>query len=266
MLNENSMKYNIYLSTNPGKVRKVNEDNFVINKTIKNNDKPTQHIKGNEIDEPLLCGVFDGMGGEKGGFEASYISAVVACEYFDYLVKSNKPAEESISSYVANCNQLIRKFLSENKLNRGGSTFALAYLNNSEIHLFSMGDTRIYLFRSGNFIRISRDHTLANKKYEANIFTKEEAEASPESHMLTLFLGMNNDNNNAGAEVYNPVTLNKNDKLLICSDGLYDMCSDKEIADILSVPNQPYTIQLVNAALDKGGIDNITCMVIEATE
>ena len=99
-----------------------------------------------------------------------------------------------------------------------------------------------------------------------NIFTKEEAEASPESHMLTLFLGMNNDDNNAGAEVYNPVTLNKNDKLLICSDGLYDMCSDKEIADILSVPNQPYTLQLVNAALDKGGIDNITCMVIEATE
>ena len=62
MLNENSMKYNIYLSTNPGKVRKVNEDNFVINKTIKNNEKNSQNIKGNAIAEPLLCGVFDEIG------------------------------------------------------------------------------------------------------------------------------------------------------------------------------------------------------------
>lgn len=266
MLDENSMKYNIYLSTNPGKVRNINEDNFVINKTIKDNNTTSQNIKGNSINEPVLCGVFDGMGGEKGGFEASYISAVVAARYFDYLVNSQSQAEESIDSYVANCNRNIKNFLSKNKLNRGGSTFALAYLQNGEIHLFSMGDTRIYLLKSGNFIRLSRDHTLANKKYEANIFTKEEAESSPENHMLTQFLGMSNDDNNIQAEVYNPIVLKKNEKLLICSDGLYDMCNDKEIAEILTVPNQPYSIQLVNAALDKGGVDNITCMVIEPAE
>ena len=259
-------KYNVYLSTDPGKVREINEDSFVLNKYTKDITKKSQHLKGIAVAEPLLCGVFDGMGGEKGGFEASDTAALIAAEYYKYLVKNKIPAKNNIDDYIKNCNELIQNYLTENKLKRGGTTFALAYLNQGNIELFSMGDSRIYLFRNGVLYRVSRDHTLAQKKYEANIFTKEEAENSPESHMLTRFLGMDADSDGFAAESYAPISLNSGDKLLLCSDGLYDMCDDKTIAQILSSQTPPYSAQLVKAALASGGMDNITCIVIEATE
>ena len=256
-------KYNIYLSTDSGKVREVNEDSFVINLNTKDINKSTQNLRGGALEEPLLCGVFDGMGGEKGGFDASDTAALVAAEYYKFLAKAQTSPEGSIKDYVKNCNRLIKKQLEENKQNRGGTTFALAYIFNDTVYLFSMGDSRIYLYRSGTLRRITRDHTLAQKKYEANIFTLEEAEQSNESHVLTRYLGMDPDSADYKAESYRQLTLNPGDKLLICSDGLYDMCSDKQIAKILSAKKAPYSINLVKAALKNGGIDNITCLVIE---
>ena len=164
---------------------------------------------------------------------------------------------------ISVCNNQIRQYHSQHKLKRGGSTFAMIYFQDGKAKFFSMGDSRIYLFHRGSLFRVSRDHTLAQKKYEANIFTKEEAESSTESHVLTRFLGMDEDSDEFMAESYDAIIPEKEDKLLICSDGLYDMCSDREILQILSAPNQPYTIQLVNKALKNGGEDNITCMVIE---
>ena len=258
--------YHIYLSTHPGKVREVNEDSFVINEYTKDIEKSSQHIKGTDMEEPLLCGVFDGMGGEKGGFEASDTAALIAVEYYKYLAKSKTPAEKSIHDYVKNCNNFIKDYLAENKLNRGGTTFALAYFYEENVNLFSMGDTRIYLFRNGTLLRVSRDHTLAQKKYEANIFTKEEAEKSSESHMLTRFLGMDADSADFKAECYAPISLNQGDKLLLCSDGLYDMVDEKKIAEILSIEGTPYSTELLKAALANGGIDNVTCLIIESAD
>ena len=256
-------KYNVYLSTNAGKVRAVNEDNFVINGITKDTKKSTENLKGKLLEQPVLCGVFDGMGGEKGGFEASDTAALVAAEYYKYLSLNKALPDDSIDDYVNNCNRLIKEMLAENNLTRGGTTFALAYFYNDSVYLYSMGDSRIYLYRSGILQRITRDHTLAQKKFEANIFTFEEAQNSSESHILTRHLGMDTDSPDYKAEYYRQISLAPDDKLLICSDGLYDMCGDKQIESILSDKGAPYSIELMKAALDNGGIDNITCMVIE---
>ena len=156
--------------------------------------------------------------------------------------------------------------MEENRLKRGGTTFALAYICEEGVQLFSMGDSRIYLYRSGVLQRVSRDHTLAQKKYEANIFTKEEAEHSAESHMLTRFLGMDPESADYKAEVYAPIELNPGEKLLICSDGLYDMCTDDEIREIIISESETPTIRLVKAALENGGEDNVTCVIVELAE
>ena len=256
-------KYKVLVSTHKGRVRSENEDNFVFKKNIKRTGNEPQHLMLKEAKEPLLCAVFDGMGGENGGRQASEISATIAVKYYHFLLQNGGAIADSIQDYIATCNTQIKHFLSEHKLKRGGSTFAMIYFKDGIAQLFSMGDSRIYLYRNSALLRISRDHTLAQKKYEANIFTKEEAESSTESHMLTRFLGMDEDSDEFRAEEYSAFRPEKGDKLLICSDGLYDMCSDREIARILSVPNQPYTIQLVEKALQNGGEDNITCMVIE---
>lgn len=259
-------KYNICVSTNLGKLRSENEDSFVLNHVIKDKAKSVQNIRGQAVVPPLLCGVFDGMGGERGGMEASDTAAVVASEYSRFLAEQREPAAKSIEGYVTSCNDLIHRYLEENRLNRGGTTFAFAFLHHDCAELFAMGDSRIYLYREGALRQISRDHTLAQKKLEANIYTKEEAETSSDSHVLTRFLGMDSDSDDCRAEEYEPVILRPSDKLLLCSDGLYDMCSDREIAETLSRSDAPGSLLLVEAALNNGGKDNVTCLVIEAIE
>lgn len=258
-----SKKLSVYLSTNAGKERVINEDSFVINKITKEIKKSSQNLRGSEMPEPLLCGVFDGMGGEKGGFEASDTAALVAVEYFKFLTKSKRSPALSIGEYIKNCNGLIRDYLEKNRMSRGGTTFALAFIQDGAAHTFSMGDSRIYLLRGGRLFRVSRDHTLAQKKLEAGIFTPEEAEKSRESHVLTRFLGMDPDAPDFSAESYPPIKLGKNDRLLLCTDGLYDMISDRQIAGILSREELRPSIALVEAALEHGGKDNVTCMVID---
>lgn len=259
-------KYNVYVSTDPGKVRANNEDNFIINSTFRNPEQKKQHLKGSSLPEPILCGVFDGMGGESAGMEASEAAAKTAVEYFKFLRKRRTFPQKTIHQYVDNSNQIIRRYMEENRLKRGGTTFALAYICEEGVQLFSMGDSRIYLYRSGVLQRVSRDHTLAQKKYEANIFTKEEAEHSAESHMLTRFLGMDPESADYKAEVYAPIELNPGEKLLICSDGLYDMCTDDEIREIIISESETPTIRLVKAALENGGEDNVTCVIVELAE
>ena len=258
-----SKKFMVLISTDKGIVRKVNQDNFVVNQTVRRQGNEPQHLRARAVAEPMLCAVFDGIGGEQGGREASEISALVAAKFFGFLIGINGYAADNIQDYVSSCNSQIKKFLSKYGLKRGGSTFAMAYMHDGIVELFTMGDSRIYLYRHGSLIRISRDHTLAQKKYEANILSREKAEISSESHILTRFLGMDEDNEECYAEAYQPIILDRGDKLLICSDGLYDMCTDREIYEILTVPDQPYTIQLVNKALENGGEDNVTCMLIE---
>ena len=100
------------------------------------------------------------------------------------------------------------------------------------------------------------------KKYEANIYTKEEAENSPDQHTLTLYLGMNEEPE-LTPETYFPFRLHEGDKLLLCSDGLYDMASAKEITQtLLSSPTDPANA-LVALALKNGGGDNVTCVVLQ---
>ena len=139
----------------------------------------------------------------------------------------------------------------------------MAYCCDGIIKTFSLGDSRIYLY-SNNFLRqISNDHTLAVKKYLANIYTMEEAKASPDKHKLTAFLGLDEEHRNKKAEHYPDIKLEQDEKLVICTDGLYDMCSDDEILEMLKNNDENLTANLVNKALEKGGEDNVTCMIIE---
>ena len=116
--------------------------------------------------------------------------------------------------------------------------------------------------RGGNLIQISRDHTLARLKYERKIYSREEADLSPDSHKLTAFLGMDYKKEGIEAQNYDPVCLTSGEMLLLCSDGLYDELTHAEIERIMTVhPDNP-AFELVKAALKNGGGDNVTCVVV----
>ncbi len=260
------MTYNIYVSTDIGKVRKNNEDNFLVNTAMRPLEKEDLNLRGEGVGEPILCSVFDGMGGEASGEVASKICAEEGKELFKLISKSGLLLDESVDMYVTNANNKVTQEIENTLKRRGGSTFVMLYIKDDVASVYSLGDSRAYLYRDGKLVQITKDHTLAMKKYEANIYTLEEALASTDSHKLTSFIGVDMENQGLVSQKYEKITLKENDKILMCSDGLYDMCSDDEILRVLSRNSKTISYDLVEIALENGGVDNITCIVVEVTE
>lgn len=257
--------YTVYVSSHPGKVRSENEDNFIVNTVTRPVSKQETSMRGFDISEPLVCGVFDGMGGEAHGELASKISADSAASAYRAIAKKESNAAESVCAFVKESNDKIVNMLCNSKARRGGSTFVMSVFLEGRAQVFSLGDSRAYLFQNGTLQQITNDHTLAMKKYRANIYTWEEAISGPDSHKLTSFLGMDTDGMGLTPEAYPPIFMNKGDSLLLCSDGLYDMCSEQEIISLLGKSAEVVTLNLVKRALENGGVDNVTCIVIERT-
>ena len=260
-----SERYRVYVATHKGLVRDNNEDNFTINNVCKKIE--TKNVKFvSEHDAPMIAAVFDGMGGESKGEYASFISAKAAKQLYQNITQTPNPEtmlKELVTAFVQTANNDIRAFLEENKCQTGGSTIVALVFINGVAYPFSLGDSRIYLLRNGALSQISKDQTLAQKKYEANIYTLEEAEKSVDSHKLTSFLGVDYYRQGLTPQLFEPIVLQKGDKLLLCSDGLYDELNIGEIRDvILENPDNP-SFKLVQSALNHGGNDNVTCALIE---
>lgn len=255
--------YRIDVATHCGNERGENEDNFSLNGRMRNQDEDICAFS-EFLPSPLLLNVCDGMGGEQDGRLASEIAADSSKKLLDVL---SGTAEDNITdmvnSYVQDANNKICEMLKNNNHCRGGSTFAMAYLRDNMVYPFSLGDSRIYKFFDGALEQVTTDNTVAMNKYRMNIYTLEEAEASIDSHKLTLFLGVDVRGNGLNAESYPAFEWKEGMKLLICSDGLYDMCSRAQISEILGAEQDNYASALLDMAMRNGGIDNITCMVVE---
>lgn len=256
-------RYSVAVSSHLGAVRSENEDNFVVNNIIRLFTKKESNMKGSGIKEPLVCGVFDGMGGEANGEQASRIAAESSAAIYKTLKKEPQHPDFPIERFVRESDAGILRMLSDAKAKRGGSTFVIAVFVNDCVYAYSLGDSRMYLLSGGVLKRVTNDHTLAMKKYRANIYTLEEALSGPDSHKLTAFLGMDMDNGGMTVEKYPPFRLRRGDKLLLCSDGLYDMCGEDEIISTLNADSPTVSLDLVEKALEHGGVDNITAIVVQ---
>ena len=261
------MRYDVHLSTHPGKVRSGNEDNFAINTVYRRLEDPEKKLQGKRLREPLFCAVFDGMGGEANGELASKLCAEVAALVYYELVKNREVnIDELVSRFVEKSNHAIVDMLESTHSKRGGSTFVMTVFYNGVVYPYSLGDSRIYLYRDKHLRQLSNDQTLAMKKLRANIITEEEALTSPDRHKLTSFLGVDVDAEGLAPQIYQPFVLQSGDKLLLCSDGLYDMCSDRRMSKLMAKEPNEACLALVDAALQNGGEDNITCLLVTCSE
>lgn len=257
------LTYDVYLCTNRGRVRSGNEDNYVVNNIVRRLEEHERNLRGRGIPEPMVCAVFDGMGGEAYGELASEISAKKAAGIYTAMTDGAPFSPRMVNDFVSQSNAAINEMLRNSKMRRGGSTFVMTVLVNGGVYAYSLGDSRLYLYRSSALRQLSNDQTLAMKKYMANIFTWDEAQASNDKHKLTSFLGVDVDDEGLVPQAYPPFRPEIGDKLLLCSDGLYDMCSDEEICRLMARDSGDACLDLVEAALNNGGEDNVTCMIIE---
>lgn len=245
--------------THEGCVRETNEDNFFVCGTYKNNiNSNRMKTEHKELCEEYLYAVCDGIGGDEFGEKASLIAVETLNEYWQNNCFN-------IDDYVKTSNSRICDEIENNNGIRLGTTLAVLHIKDNIAHAYNVGDSRIYLFRENKLKQISKDHTQTERLIRMNIITPEEAKNHPERHKLTQNLGIFPEEMIIKPFEADKIEILESDKFLLCSDGITDMLSNDEIANILAESKS-----LKNAAellliksLNKGGRDNSTFVLLQ---
>jgi protein phosphatase len=214
------------------------------------------------FESPDLFAVADGMGGHVGGEVAARVAVDALRAAFQ-----RQPSVEGLRRAVAEANRAVwRQSQAESGLRGMGTTLtATALVQEADglqiAALANVGDSRAYVFSKGQVIQVTADHSLAEEKVRRGQLTEAEAAVHPHRHILTRALGVSSDVDVDLWELH----LRDGDRILLCSDGLTNEVGDEEIGEILGSVEGPEEAAkaLVQAALDHGGSDNVTCVVID---
>lgn len=246
-----------------GKRRKNNEDNFYFGgRYMESDNSGTPDILTIEstdfkriINSGGFLAVFDGMGGGDYGELASYTASRSAEKFFDRIGQVD-PHDVTISlqAFCDEANDSVYQTGFDLGTENMGTTLAGIYFFDNRAWICNLGDSRCYLHREGQTSQISLDHTDEAEMLENGITGRKP--------YLTQFLGVSPEEMKLEPYVKSYYIL-ENDIFLICSDGLTDMVSLKEINRILASSRTPQEAvkELICEALENGGRDNITVIV-----
>lgn len=220
------------------------------------------------IDSPsgttwLVC---DGMGGTAGGDLAAQL-AIDAIRR-DLQGQSARPPAVSIEHALMEANRVVVLRRQNQAFSQMGTTATAVQMLGAEIAIANVGDSRAYLIRDGSIRQLTVDHTYVQDLVERGELKEEEALSHPQAHILTRCLGAE-----PGIEVdliqywltpsRSDVSSARGDMLLLCSDGLYSLVEDGEIASLVASHSPADACeQLIALAKERGGFDNITIAII----
>jgi len=239
-------------ATHSGKTRPMNQDSLYAGR-MERNDGFGIHF----------FAVADGIGGYEGGDTASKIAIDSSCSF----LKSRKaiwPMEEGIAAWpnllremTDDMNHRILEAANLNpRFSSMGTTFTGVIETAGMLFMLHIGDSRLYHCNGKEIFQVSSDHSWTGELLRSGQISAEEAKSHPNRNVLTQSLGYNG---KIYAEI-KTLELSPHSKLLLCSDGLYNMVQDEELLDSLIEMKEPYdTAQhLVALANERGGTDNIT--------
>ena len=251
-------------NSNVGRIRSNNEDNIYCGGyIIKPDMQDTSYSFSGEVKTPCVFALCDGMGGQEDGEFAAYATVSGIAE-LEKAVKAAKPEEIDglVQAYVVKINDMICERMKEKSV-RIGTTIVIVVITDDLIRPYNIGDSRIYNYSKGKLKQISEDHTLTVQKIKLGFITKEDAKTDRDRHKLTRCLGVFDTEMVMEAEVLPPIKTEQSHRIMLCSDGVSDMIDDKRIESILKSPIYNVSNLIVKSALEKGGKDNATCIVIE---
>lgn len=226
--------------TDVGKVRRVNEDALL------------------ERSDIGLWVVADGMGGHAAGDVASQI--VVSA--FEHLSSSSslEALAFDVRERLDQANRTIRDEVRRRGNATMGSTVVALLVHGNRCLCLWAGDSRAYLLRRGEFVQITRDHSIVEELIQAGELRPEDADGHPQANVITRAVG--GDDELVVDEWLHEVE--EGDRVLLCSDGLNKELDDTEIAVIVGDNDcDQATALLVDTALERGARDNVTVAVIE---
>ena len=213
--------------------------------------------------------VADGVGGGNAGEIASRTAVSQIAGYIDRNPMEPTEDKYKIANYFQHCldtvNGHIYQMANKYDANRGmATTIVIVYAEHGKAYITNVGDSRAYLYRDGQLMQLTDDHTYVNTLVKAGILTPEEAEFDERKNVITKALGAE-----PGVEPdFFQVDILEDDIILMCSDGLYDEVSEDEIIEVLdeSMTMSATCAELVNRANMNGGHDNITVVSLRVME
>lgn len=232
-----------YACTDRGKIREGNEDAIYCNA-----------VEGIFI-------VADGMGGHYGGEIASQIAVEVLASQ---LLASQSVNDEVVADGFSLANEKIYATAEEQGHQLMGTTASLLYVSkDASAKIGHVGDSRIYLYRDSILQQLTKDHSFVQELVDSGKITQEEAFFHPNRNIITRALGTQ-------AEIETDlmhIQMRANDIYLLCSDGLSGKIQDDEMAAVLekSGPLKGKGEELLGLALERGGEDNISLILLEIT-
>ena len=245
--------------TDIGSSRTIQQDNILaIPQLLHDNHTATDNQFYDDANGALFV-VADGMGG---GPHGEYASFIVVESIQEYVVKNKMLLNGDIYSLIYGAiqyaNQRILNHLKSHPEDQSmGSTVVIGLLYHNVIHLGWVGDSRCYHVVDHRLIQLTHDHSLVQSLVDEGSITEEEAFDHPRRNIIQQSLGM--------PEVipsYERYSVQADQKLIFCSDGLNSMIRDSEILSIadMNIPVTEIVTNLVAAANDAGGHDNISCI------
>ncbi|MDQ0577386.1 PP2C family protein-serine/threonine phosphatase [Agromyces albus] len=209
--------------------------------------------------------VADGMGGHAGGDVASAIATRRIAEADADYNGITDAASELQSALISANRQLAETVAEHSELTGMGTTVSALLLHDDHVVIAHIGDSRIYLLRSGELSQISTDHTFVQRLVDAGRITAEEAMVHPRRSVLMRVLG----DVEASPEIDTMLLDTRaGDRWMLCSDGLSGVVSFDDIHELMSAEAGAKQVadRLVKASLDGGAPDNVTVVVIDIGE
>ncbi len=234
--------------TNPGRKRRRNEDAFVC--------------------EPPIFAVADGMGGAQAGEVASSLAATAlsgALAGHERVAASE--AEQTVAELIHEANRRVHQRATSDATASGmGTTMTVALVGTGDtVTIGHVGDSRAYLLRDGSLEQLTDDHSLVAELVRRGEISPAEAAVHPQRSVITRALGTEPD---VEVDVFS-LQAKRDDLFLLCSDGLSTMVDAETIADVVERTRtdlQAATRELIRAANNAGGDDNITVVLFEIGE
>ena len=257
---------NVDAQTHAGMTGKNNEDRYAV----------ASFILDQRDRIPVLFAVLaDGIGGHRAG----EVAAELAVNHLMQAVarSDGRRIRETIEDAVIEASEAIAAHAGSNENMKGmGATCATAWIVGDKLHTAYVGDSRIYLIRSGRIQQLTVDHSWVQEAIDKGILTPEAARQHPNVHVIRRYLGsptppepdfrlkLFNDEGDQHAENNQGLQLLPSDILLLCSDGLTDLVWNDEILEVIRSKTslKEASRALIELANARGGHDNITVVLI----
>jgi protein phosphatase len=240
------MKRKAWGVTDKGLKREGNQDSFLVE------------------DRLGLFIVADGVGGHFGGEVASALAVETVREVVNHPRATEfRPKEVLAQAYEEASHRIYDRALQEPKLNGMGTTMVMSYVRDNSIYIANVGDSRAYLYRRPYLWQVTEDHSLINEQIRLGMMTEEQARKLIGKNVITRSVGFERD-------VFPDLLereISSGDTFIFCSDGLSGMVPDNEMCSILNLNTiEKAASLLMQKAIDHGGDDNVTVVVVQFQE